>query len=68
MSKVVYASNKKPVGDGMRITRVSGGGTVFEVWTGTTFSPVELVADPIPIPVNLAPTGGNISLSYEVTR
>ncbi len=62
MSKIVYASNKKQVGDGMRITRVSGNGTVFEIWTGTTFSPVELEADQ----TNSAPTGGNITLNYEV--
>lgn len=62
MSKVVYASNKKQVGDGMRVTRVSGNGTVFEIWTGTTFSPVELLAEP----TNSAPSGGNITLNYEV--
>ena len=68
MSRIVYASNKKPVGDGMRITRVSGGGTVFEVWTGTAFSAVELVTDQIPTPTNAAPAGANVTLSYEVAR
>ena len=64
MSKVVYASNKKQVGDGMRITRVSANGTVFEVWTGSAFSPVELVPDS----ANLAPVGGNLSLTFEVSQ
>lgn len=45
---VVYKSNKAKVGDGMRITRVSGGGAVFEVWTGSAWSEVELKADAAP--------------------
>lgn len=69
MSRIVYASNRKQVGDGMRITRVSGGGTVFEVWTGTAFSQVELLADPAPIPApaNRAPTGADVALNFEVS-
>lgn len=67
MARVIYSSNKKPVGDGMRITRVSGGGALFEVWTGSGFSPVELAPDPA-APVNLAPVGSNITLAFEVAR
>lgn len=47
---VVYKSNGAKVGDGMRITRVSGAGTVFEVWTGSAWSEVEAVAAPVPAP------------------
>lgn len=56
---VRYASNKQKVGDGMRITRVSGGGAVFEVWTGTAWSAVEAVVDP---PANTAPVGSDVTL------
>jgi hypothetical protein len=41
--KPIFASNGSPVGDGTRITRVSGGGTVFEVMTDEKtgkFSPI----------------------------
>lgn len=47
---VVYKSNGAKVGDGMRITRVSGTGAVFEVWTGAAWSEVEAVAAPVPAP------------------
>ena len=47
---VVYKSNGSKVGDGMRITRVSGGGVMFEVWTGAAWSEVEAVAAPVPAP------------------
>lgn len=68
MTKVVYSSNKKTVGDGMRITRVSGNGTVFEVWTGSAFSPVELAPDaPTTTDPNTAPVGADQSLTFEVT-
>lgn len=63
MSRIVYSSNKKQVGDGMRITRVSGNGSVFEVWTGTAFSQVEMAAEP----ANVAPIGANASLNFEVS-
>lgn len=69
MSRVIYSSNKKSVGDGMRITRVSGGGTLFEVWTGAGFSPVELAPDaPAAADPNTAPVGADQSLTFEVTQ
>lgn len=50
-----YKSNKRPIGDGVRITRVSGGGQRLEVMTdplAETYSEIELVADaPAPDPV-----------------
>lgn len=33
MSRIVYASNRRPIGDGIRITRVSDGGQTLEVLT-----------------------------------
>ena len=47
---VFYKSNGAKVGDGMRITRVSGGGAVFEVWTGAAWSEVEAKPDAAPVP------------------
>ena len=45
MVKIVYASNGSRVGDGMRITRVSEGGSKFEVWTDKDFSPIKVLND-----------------------
>lgn len=54
MTKITYASNGAKVGDGTRITRISGGGTIFEIMTDektAKFSPVNVVGDgPIPDP------------------
>lgn len=61
---VRYVSNKQKVGDGMWITRVSGGGALFEVWTGAAWSAVEAVADAPP--VNTAPVGADVTLHFEV--
>lgn len=47
---VVYKSNGAKVGDGMRITRVSGTGAVFDVWTGAAWSEVEVKPDAVPAP------------------
>ena len=64
---VRYVSNNQKVGDGMRITRISGDGSIFEIWTGTAFSPVKYVAD-APPPVNTAPVGADVTLTFEVPQ
>lgn len=54
MAKVVYASNGGAIGDGVRVTRISGGGTKFEVMVDPKterYSEVVLAADaPDPAP------------------
>lgn len=59
---IVYASNKRPIGDGVRVTRVSGGGQKIEVLVDPKdlvggWSEVILVPDAPP--ANTAPVGGD---------
>lgn len=65
---IVYASNKRPIGDGVRVTRVSGGGQKIEVLVDPKdlaggWSEVILVPDP---PANTAPVGGDSTGTFPV--
>ncbi|MGB3315931.1 MAG: hypothetical protein WBB85_16135 [Albidovulum sp.] len=69
MVKVTYESNGSRVADGIRITEVSGGGTIFKVMTGKTMddmSTLKFVFDdeevnpapgPVPVPPPAPETG-----------
>lgn len=66
---IAYASNKQPVGDGWRITRVSNGGQKLEVMvdekTGR-LSEIIILASAPPPPANNPPDITTTSLTADV--
>lgn len=75
--KITYASNGQPVGDGVRVTRVSGDGSIFEVMVDgklERYAALKFVAPeapapeptPAPEPVPTPPTAPAPEPSYPV--